>query len=146
VRAPNLQSRLSRILRNVGDVTSRASVAALAAFVTASLVLALALLGFPNYATQVFSAAVSAIALIMLFVIQHTQSRQQSVTQLKLDELIRTSPMADDHLVHIELAEDHEITALETQQVEHHVSVRESAERNETILWTPPEQTEEESN
>lgn len=136
----NFQTRLSRVLRKVGDITSRSSVAALAAIITAGIVLALGLLNFPTFETQVFSTAVSAVALIMLFVIQHTQSREQSVTQLKLDELIRSSPLADDHLVHIEAAEDHEILAREVEQEAHHISVREAVELSgEVGLWTPSE-------
>ena len=38
---------------------------------------------------------------IMVFTIQHTQSREQAATQLKLDELIRALPGADDHLVQL---------------------------------------------
>ena len=43
---------------------------------------------------------------IMVFTIQHTQSREQAATQLKLDELIRALPGADDHLVHVEAGAD----------------------------------------
>jgi low affinity Fe/Cu permease len=45
---------------------------------------------FPSGWENLFSMASSAITLIVVFVIQHTQSRQQVATQLKLDELIRT--------------------------------------------------------
>ena len=67
----------------------------------------------------------TAIALIMLFVIQHTQSRHQSSLQLKLDELIRSSPGADDQLVRIEVADDSELDELTRQQQAHHESIRE---------------------
>ena len=132
------QLRLSRLLRRVGDFTSRSWVAAVVALITAGSVVALSILNFPRFATNVTTSCVAAVALIMLFVIQHTQSREQSATQLKLDELIRTSPLADDHLVHIELAEDIELIERETEQAAHHAALREEGETAlDEVLWTP---------
>jgi low affinity Fe/Cu permease len=48
------------------------------------------------------------------------------VLQLKLDELIRTSPNADDLLVHLEGADDAELIEREESQVAHHESLRET--------------------
>jgi len=53
----------------------------------------------------------------MLFIIQHTQSRQQTATQLKLDELIRAIPEADDLLVHIETAKEAELIEREQDHI-----------------------------
>jgi low affinity Fe/Cu permease len=64
----------------------------------------------------------------MLFVIQHTQSRQQAVTQLKLDELIRSSPRADNLLIHLERAGDEELIAREEEGIAHHASLREDGD------------------
>jgi low affinity Fe/Cu permease len=75
-----------------------------------------------------FSTVVGAITLVMLFIIQHTQSRHQVVLQLKLDELIRSSPHADDLLVHLEVADDAELIEVEKNQLAHHESVREADE------------------
>jgi len=66
------------------------------------------------------------ITLIMLFVIQHTQSRHQLVLQLKLDELIRASPQADDRVVKLEIAPDDELAKREQEQLAHHESLRET--------------------
>jgi low affinity Fe/Cu permease len=119
------QVRMSRAVHFVGDVTSRASVtAAVAASVTLYIVL-LAAFDFRSSWESSFSAIASAISLLMLFVIQHTQSRQQSVTQLKLDELIRSSPRADDLLIHLETADDEELIEREEQGLAHHASLRE---------------------
>ena len=60
----------------------------------------------------------------MVFVIQHTQSREQAAVQLKLDELIRAMPQADDHLVHVEVGADEELVELEHRHLEHHRSLR----------------------
>ena len=44
--------------------------------------------------------------------IQHTQERQTSATQRKLDELIRTSIRADNTLIAVEEATDEHLQAL----------------------------------
>jgi low affinity Fe/Cu permease len=123
--------RISRILHWVGDLTSRASAAVVATLVLAVFIAALAARGFPSSWQMDFSTVAEAITLILLFVIQHTQSRQQTVLQLKLDELIRASPNADDLLVHIEAAGDEELIEREESQVAHHESLRETPESDE---------------
>jgi hypothetical protein len=61
-----------------------------------------------------------------------------------LDELIRSSPLADDHLVHIEVAEDVELIERETAQAAHHLSIREGdgTISVDDILWTPGDSLE----
>ncbi len=51
-----------------------------------------------------FEVFVSAITLVMVFAIQHTQGREQAATQRKLDELIRALPGADESLMMLEEA------------------------------------------
>jgi len=48
----------------------------------------------------------------MVFAIQHTQARQQSATQRKLDELLRAQPLADNRIIAVEEAPDAELEAL----------------------------------
>ena len=48
----------------------------------------------------------------MLFAVQHTQRREQVVTQRKLDELLRAQPEADDLLIAAESAGDDELEGL----------------------------------
>ena len=54
----------------------------------------------------------SAVTLVMVFAIQHSQARHQSAIQRKLDELLRSQPAADDHLIAAEDAPDEELEAL----------------------------------
>ena len=117
--------------RWVGDLTSRASAAVVVTFALLIFILVSAINGFPGKWQIVFSTVASSITLVMLFVIQHTQSRQQMVLQLKLDELIRTSPNADDLLVHLEKAEDAELIEREESQVAHHEALREPSDNEE---------------
>ena len=120
----SVQRRISRILLWIGDVTSRSVVTAIVVMLVLAFGSVLAIFQFPvNWETD-FSAVAGAITLVMLFVIQHTQNRNQVVLQLKLDELIRSSPQADDLLVHLEVADDEELIKLEQSQVAHHESVR----------------------
>lgn len=116
----------SRLLHRVDRVTSRAITAGcVAAFVLLFLVVA-AQQGFPEDLLTAFYTFAGAVTLVMVFVIQHTQSREQAATQLKLDELIRATPEADDHLVHIEAACDDEINDRERRDLEHHGAVRDA--------------------
>ena len=68
--------------------------------------------GFPGWWETVLYSVTSAVTLVMVFVIQHTQTRQQSATQRKLDELLRALPSADDRLIAVEEAPDQELEAL----------------------------------
>ena len=120
------QERISRILHWVGELTSRAGAAAFVAVIMLAFILALGIAGFPGNWEVGFATVSSTITLVMLFVIQHTQSRQQIALQLKLDELIRSSPHADDLLVKIEKSEDAELIDREQESVAHHESLRES--------------------
>jgi low affinity Fe/Cu permease len=118
------QRRVSRGLHWVGEATSRAGVAAMVAFIVFLYAILLSIFGFPGHWEEGFSTFAAAISLVMLFVIQHTQSRQQIATQLKLDELIKAIPEADDLLVHIETAQDEELIEREQDHIAHHESLR----------------------
>jgi low affinity Fe/Cu permease len=121
-----IPQRISRVLHWLGEITSRASAALVVAFVILIYLTVLAINGFPGKWQVGFSTVAESITLVMLFVIQHTQSRQQTVLQLKLDELIRSSPQADDLLIHLEGAEDAELIEREENQVAHHEALRET--------------------
>ena len=69
-------------------------------------VVASAVLGFPTQLESIFQTVVAAITLTMVFVIQHTQSRQQIATQRKLDEILRALPHANNTLIALEDATD----------------------------------------
>jgi low affinity Fe/Cu permease len=72
--------------------------------VVVSLVVAGATLGFPSSWVAGFEVFVSAVTLVMVFAIQHTQGREQAATQRKLDELIRALPGANESLMMLEEA------------------------------------------
>src|SRR6202167_1515656 len=117
---------ISKYLRWMGEATSRASAAIAVALVLLVFLLILGIEGFPTPWLTTFGAIADVVTLIMLFVIQHTQSRHQLVLQLKLDELIRANPRADDRVVKLEIAPDAELADREQEQLAHHESLRES--------------------
>jgi low affinity Fe/Cu permease len=67
--------------------------------------------GFPGRWETVFQTLVAALTLTMVFVIQHTQARQQAATQRKLDEILQALPGADNALLSLEHATDRELRA-----------------------------------
>jgi low affinity Fe/Cu permease len=118
------ERRISRVLHWIDDLTARAGVTVLVTIVVVVFAIALAIKGFPGRWEEGFSTAATSVTLIMLFVIQHTQNRHQVAVQLKLDELIRATPEADDLLVQIENAKDEELIEREQDHLAQHDSLR----------------------
>lgn len=102
----------SRVLHRMGQLSAHSGAGLLAAaFVFAWTACGIAI-GFPRWWETVLYATSSSVTLIMVFVLQHMQSRLESATQRKLDELLRATPRADDHLIGVEEAADAELEAL----------------------------------
>ncbi len=70
-----------------------------------------------------FAAVAGAIVLVMVFVLQHSQTRQQDGLQLKLDEVLHALPEADDRLIKLETASDSELGEVELR----HTALRDDA-------------------
>ena len=115
---------LSRSVHRIDHATSRPSSAILVAALIVAFGVVLAIEHFPTTWQTAFASVCAGVTTIMVFTIQHTQSRQQAATQLKLDELIRALPEADDHLVQVEAGADAELAELEAAHHEQHLSVR----------------------
>jgi low affinity Fe/Cu permease len=103
---------ISGLVHWIDAISSQAATAGLVAVVLVACALAAVVFGVPNSWLAKFSAGAAAITLVMVFVIQ-----------LKLDELIRALPRADDHLVHVEDGSDDELRELEQRQVDHRGAV-----------------------
>jgi len=114
----------SRALHRIDRATSRPVTAVVVAVSIVVFGLVLAAARFPTTWQTAFATACAAVTTVMVFTIQHTQSREQAVTQLKLDELIRALPEADDHFVQVESGADEELAELEQAHLEHHLAVR----------------------
>jgi len=94
----------SRILYRAEHYSSLPAVAVLIIVVLVCVVAIGALLHFPTRWVDCFEVSASAITLAMVFVIQHTQGREQAATQRKLDELLRALPGAAESLMMLEEA------------------------------------------
>jgi low affinity Fe/Cu permease len=68
--------------------------------------------GFPAWWQITLYSTASSVTVVMVFAIQHTQRREQLVTQRKLDELVRAQPDADNRVVAAESATDAELDEL----------------------------------
>jgi len=108
----------SRTLHHVGDLVSTAGTGVLAGALTASWGILGLIVDFPEWWKAVLYGATGAATFVMVFVIQHTQARQVSSMQRKLDELLRSSSEADNRLIAVEEASDEELLALTDVNVE----------------------------
>ena len=124
VRPVRTTNPLSRAVHHVDRATTRPGTALVIAGLVIGFLVTLAIAGFPTSWETAFATACAAVTTIMVFTIQHTQSRETGAIQLKLDELIRALPNADDHLVQVEAGDDAELAELEQAHFEHHLSVR----------------------
>jgi low affinity Fe/Cu permease len=124
VRPVRTTNPLSRAVHHLDRATTRPGTALVVAGLVIAFLVMLAIAGFPTSWETAFATACAAVTTVMVFTIQHTQSRETGAIQLKLDELIRALPNADDHLVQVEAGDDAELAELEQAHFEHHLSVR----------------------
>ncbi|HWF20566.1 MAG TPA: low affinity iron permease family protein [Acidimicrobiales bacterium] len=94
----------SRVLYRVEHYSSLPGVALSVVVALIALVAVGAALGFPAGWVAGFEVGASAITLMMVFAIQHTQGREQAATQRKLDEILKAIPGAADQLMMLEEA------------------------------------------
>jgi len=122
-RPPSDVSPVSRVIHSLSGWSSRAVATALAS-VASLVVLAWALLSRdPDQILIWFAAVAGAVTLVMVFVLQHTQTRQQAALHHKLDEVLHALPEADDRLIKLETASDSELVEVELR----HIALRDDA-------------------
>jgi low affinity Fe/Cu permease len=102
----------SGFLHQIGKVSEHAATGLIAASALAAWVVVGIATGFPVWWENVLYITSSSVTVVMVFALQHTQARQQEVTQRKLDELLRAQPTADNRLIALEGASDDELEAL----------------------------------
>src|SRR6478735_5681544 len=102
----------SRVLHRVGDAVANSTAGVIAATLIAVWTIIGVVIRFPQWWLSVLYAGTASVTFVMVFVIQHTQSRQTSATQRKLDELIRATADTDQTLIAVEEAPDEELRAL----------------------------------
>jgi len=106
------------VLHRVDEATSHAS----AGLVAGAAVLAWTgvglVTGFDSWWQTALYSASSSVTLLMVFVIQHSSTRQQLSMQRKLDELLRALPGTDGRVIAVEEAPDDELVELAGQSLE----------------------------
>jgi low affinity Fe/Cu permease len=105
------RSPASRLLTGVDRWASRPFVVLIVIAADIAWVVLSLLLEFPGLGERIFQTLVAAVTLAMVFVIQHTQAREQAVTQRKLDEILQALPEADNALLMLEHASDDALRA-----------------------------------
>jgi low affinity Fe/Cu permease len=111
MRGPH-HTRSSHLLHQLGDWSSRAAAGVSVFLLLAAWLLVGALVRFPSWWQLTLYSTTSVVTVVMVFAIQHTQHREQLVTQRKLDELVRAQPGADDRIAAAETATDDELDHL----------------------------------
>jgi low affinity Fe/Cu permease len=102
----------SRQLHLVGLAVSH-SWAGVVAFCAALVWVTIGLaIGFTPAWQVGLTCTTSIITVVMLFAMQHLQSREQSASQRKLDEILRSIPGTDNWLIAVEDRSDEELGAL----------------------------------
>jgi low affinity Fe/Cu permease len=124
----------SRLLYGADNWASRPATALVVLAADLAWVLVSLAVGFPGRWETVFQTLVAALTLAMVFVIQHTQARQQAATQRKLDEILRALPDADNALLSLEHGSDHELRASGTL----HREIRQAALDEQSGPDDPP--------
>ncbi|MCW2494783.1 low affinity iron permease family protein [Jatrophihabitans sp.] len=117
----------SSFVHQLDRLASRPLVAVLVISADVVWVICSATLGFPTRIDAIFQTLVAALTLALVFILQHTQSRQEVVTQRKLDEILRALPHADNAFVALEDGSDPELRDAH----ELHREVRRSATADE---------------
>ncbi len=100
------------MLHRLGEITAHAWAGVGVTLVVLGWVADGLLTGFTQRWQAVLSSTTAVVTVVMVFAIQHSQTREQAAVQRKLDELLRALPQADNRLISVEAAPDDELEAL----------------------------------
>ena len=108
----------SRFVYRIDHLSSLPGATVLVAAALLAAIVAGLWLGFSTQWETGFAVGTSVVTLVMVFVIQHTQGREQAATQRKLDELLRALPEAESGLMMLEEASEEVLRGVENDQRE----------------------------
>ena len=112
--------RISTVVHHVGALAGNDIWVALVAGAIVVWLAAWMATGQPDWLLHAYEVIVASVTLVMVFVLQHAQGRLTTATQLKLDELLRSLPQADDALIKAEVGADEELD----EQAEQNIRLR----------------------
>jgi low affinity Fe/Cu permease len=95
------RNRKGDLLHGLGRMAAGERVAVTVACFVAAWLIVYAAVGFPPWMATALEVVAAGVTLVMLFVIQHHQRRQEIAVHLKLDELVHATD-ADDDMAAIE--------------------------------------------
>jgi low affinity Fe/Cu permease len=85
----------------------------------------------------IINTGTTIVTFLMVFLIQNTQNREARVTQLKLDELIRSAKQARNRLVALEEMSDEELERIEKEFHQLHVQAGQLRRRRGSTTSSP---------
>ncbi len=109
-------TRSSRWLHRIDHYTSLPWATVILGVLLAVAIVIGGVLGFPAGWVTGFEVGTASLTLTMVTIIQHTQGREQTATQRKLDELLRANPEAESALIMLEEESDETIQDVEAKQ------------------------------
>jgi low affinity Fe/Cu permease len=113
-------------VRRLDHVFANSAMTGAIGILVGAFAVALVVAGFPESWEVAFSTLASAVTLVMVFVLHHAQRREQAATQLKLDEIVRAIPQADNRYVHVQASQDDELREMEQRHIERYQVTRET--------------------
>ena len=105
-------TRGSRLLHWLSESGAHVFAGSTAALVAAAWIAIGFARAFPEWWTTILYSVGTLTTFVMVFVIQHTQARQTSAIQRKLDEIVRSLAGADNAVIAVEEAPDGDLRAL----------------------------------
>ena len=111
-------STSSRLLYRIDHYSSLPAAALVVSGLLVGAIVVGVVLRFSSGWLTAFETGTALVTLLMVFVIQHTQSREQAATQRKLDELLRALPDAENGLMLLEEASEDVMRDVEMDQRE----------------------------
>jgi low affinity Fe/Cu permease len=106
----------STLLYGLEHYSSSSAIALTLLGAIAAVVIVGVALGFPQTWVSGVQVGISVLTLVMVLAIQHTQGREQTAMQRKLDELLRAIPGAEESLVLLEEAPQSTLLEVEETQ------------------------------
>ena len=104
----------SRLLHRFSRVVAHSTAGVAAGVLVTLWVVEGSVAHFPHWWELVLYSATSSVTFVMVFVIQHTTSRQIAAIQRKLDELVRSTDAANE-VIGVEDAPDQDLEQLAEQ-------------------------------
>lgn len=114
----------SRALQALHEVTTRPLIAITVGVIVVAFWIVILATDFDQDVQFAFATLCSGVTVVMVFVLHHTQQRQQMALQVKLNEIVRALPRADDRLIAVEMSSDDELVDVEQNQLDQRAAMR----------------------